>query len=76
VIPAKIVFIAGVLMRPDRRFSSNDDWWQVQGDLGFHMSQSAASGDAVVVVATLVCEVGKSVLFASQRDELRLHVMT
>ena len=53
-----------------------DEWWHQENDLGFHMSQSAASGNAVVVVATLVCEVGKSVLFASQRDELRLHVMT
>ena len=55
-----MVFIAADLMQPDRRFSSNDGCGQVNGELGFHMSQSAASSEAVVVVATLFGEGGKA----------------
>ena len=47
-------------MQPDLCFASNDGWGQEKGKLGFHMSQSAASSEAVVVVATLFGEGGKA----------------
>jgi len=47
-------------MQPDRRFSSNDELGQRKGELGFSISQSAASGEAVVFVATLVGEGAKA----------------
>ena len=33
-----MVFIAGDIMQPDRRFSSNDELGQRKGELGFYIS--------------------------------------